>query len=109
MCKLLQEQICEHVAHNSEVRIVALRPWQPCEGLTEVEASGREKPRQYMPGLIDTRDFGEACGLALERDLPNAFEVFHAVATREARERFDAERTERLLGFRAGEDFQSLL
>jgi nucleoside-diphosphate-sugar epimerase len=109
MCKLLQEQICEHVAHNSEVRIVALRPWQPCEGLTEVEASGREKPRQYMPGLIDTRDFGEACRLALERDLPNAFEVFHAVATREARERFDAERTERLLGFRAGEDFQSLL
>lgn len=87
---------------------MALRPWEPCEGLTEVDASGRETPRKYRPGLIDTRDFGEACRLGIETDLPHAFEVFHTVATREARERFDAARTEEWLGFRAKEDFQRL-
>ncbi len=109
LCKMLQEQICEHVARNSEVRIVALRPWMPCDGLTEVDASGQKTLREYAPGLIDTSDFGEACRLAIEADLPRPFEVFHTVATQEARERFDADRTEALLGFRPKEDFQRLL
>jgi UDP-glucose 4-epimerase len=108
LCKLLQEQICEHVARNGSMRIVALRPWAPCEGLTVTDEAGRTARREYGPGLIDTRDFGRACGLALARNLPGPFEVFHTVATREARERFDADRTERILGFCAREDFQSL-
>jgi nucleoside-diphosphate-sugar epimerase len=108
LCKWLQEQVCEHVARNESMRIVALRPWMPCDGPTVTDDAGRTVRREYAAGLIDTRDFGEACRLALEADLPGAFEVFHTVATREARRRFDADRTESVLGFRAAEDFESL-
>lgn len=107
MCKALQEQMCAHMARNSPLRIVALRPWHPCGGLTKDD--GREEHREYAPGLIDFADFAEACRLGLEQDLPGRFEIFHTVATREARQRFDAARTEAILGFRAKEDFSSLL
>lgn len=108
LCKLLQEQICEHAARNGSIRIVALRPWAPCAGLSERDASNAESRRAYAPGLIDTYDLGEACRLAIETELPSAFEVFHTVATRQARERFDADHTKRVLGFEAREDFESL-
>jgi len=109
LTKVLQESICEHMARNSDMTIVVLRLWHPCEGLTTRDESGEEVPRPYHPGLIDTEDFGEACRLAIEGDKLSQFEVFHTVATQEARERFDAERTERILGFQAREDFHSLL
>lgn len=105
MCKMLQERICEHVARNSDIQIVALRPWAPCEGLSSKDEFGKDVLRKYEPGLIDTEDFGVACQLAIEANLPHSFEIFHTVATHEARTRFDSERTEKLLGFRAKEDF----
>ena len=109
LCKMLQEKVCDHVARNSAVQIVALRPWHPCAGLTVVDEAGVEAPRAYAPGLIDTEDFGQACRLASEVDLSTPFEIFHTVATAEARGRFDAQRTEDILGFRAREDFSALL
>jgi nucleoside-diphosphate-sugar epimerase len=100
LAKALQEVICAHIARNSNMRVVVLRPWHP----TEVSA----KP-DYHPGLISAEDFAEACRLAIDSTVLGQFEIFHAVATQEARERFDAERTEHLLGFRAKEDFHELL
>jgi nucleoside-diphosphate-sugar epimerase len=108
LTKMLQEEICKHVAQNSDLSIVVLRPWAPREGLVTKDEAGREVPRSYAPGLIDTQDFAQACRLAIETEDLGKFEVFHTVATREARERFDVERTERVLGFRAREDFESL-
>lgn len=108
LTKMLQEQVCEHVARNSDMHIVVLRPWGPCKGLTIRDESGREVPRPYAPGLIEAEDFAEACRSALEAHF-DRFRVFHTVATREARERFDADVTERDLGFRAREDFHEVL
>jgi len=48
------------------------------------------------------------CRLAIEATELGDFEVFHIVATAEARKRFDADRTEKLLGFRAKLDFGDL-
>lgn len=109
LTKMLQEQICRHMAYNSDMTIVALRLWVPCEGVTVQDQSGRELLRPYHPGLIDTEDLGEACRLAIERHMPSQFEIFHVAATQEARQRFDAERTRAILGFEAKEDFSSLL
>lgn len=109
LSKMLQENICEHMARNADMTIVALRPWAPCEGLTTLNDAGGEIPRPYQPGLIDTQDFGEACRLAINAQHLGKFEIFHTVATQEARERFDAQRTEQVLGFRAQQDFHSLL
>ena len=109
LTKMLQERICEHMARNSDMTLVALRLWVPCEGVTMVDESGQEVPRPYHPGLIDTRDFGEACHLALETEDIGPFEIFHIVATQEAQERFDAARTKSILGFEAKEDFHHLL
>jgi nucleoside-diphosphate-sugar epimerase len=109
LTKWLQEQICEHMARNSEMTIIALRPWAPCDGLTTVSETGDQIPRPYQPGLIDSEDFGHACRLAIQADHLRGFQLFHTVATQEARRRFDAARTEQMLGFRAREDFSSLL
>lgn len=102
LTKALQETVCEHFARNSDVRLVVLRPWVPCD------ASGAKPPAEYTPGLIDGEDLGEACRLAIEATHLGRFEVFHTVATPEARRRFDADRTEKLLGFRAKLDFKDL-
>ena len=102
LTKALQELVCEHFARNTELRVVVLRPWSPCD------ASGGTVPAEYSPGLIDGEDVGEACRLAIEATELGDFEVFHIVATAEARKRFDADRTEKLLGFRAKLDFGDL-
>lgn len=102
LTKALQELVCEHFARNTELRVVVLRPWSPCD------ASGGHPPAEYSSGLIDGEDLGEACRLAIEATGLGGFEVFHVVATAEARKRFDAGRTEKLLGFRAKLDFADL-
>ena len=109
LTKMLQEEICEHIARNSDMTVVALRLWVPCEGPTMIDDTGTEVPRPYHPGLIDTNDFGEACHLALSAEHLQHFELFHVVATEEARQRFDADRTKELLGFKASQDFSSLV
>jgi len=106
LTKAIQETICEHFSRNSDMRVTVLRPWMPREA-DEVrrQASGQDA---YKAGLIDTEDFGRACLAAIEKDDLGKFEIFHCVATAEARRRFDAERTDRILGWRAKDDFADL-
>jgi UDP-glucose 4-epimerase len=99
LTKALQETICEHASRNWDMQVAVLRPSNPCEGANQ---------NWYQIGLIDTGDLGEACRLAIEATDLKPYEVFHVVATEEARDRSDAERTEKLLGFRAQHDFSHL-
>ena len=108
LTKALQEVICEHMSRNSDMRFVVLRPWVPCDRLERTGGQGGEAPRDYSPGLIDTEDLGEACRLAIENGDLGKYEVFHTVATREARARFDFDRTRDVLGFTPSEDFETL-
>lgn len=108
LTKMLQEQICQHVVRNSNMTIVALRPWMLCDGLSVTSESGQEVLRPYHPGLIDSKDFAEACHLAIKNEDLKQFQVFHTVATQEARKRFDAKRTKKILGFEAKQDFKVL-
>jgi len=107
LTKALQELLCEHFSRNSSVRITALRLWSPCDA-ESVYARARSGENVYAPGLIDTEDFGRACLAAMEADGLDPFTIFHCVATPEAVGRFDAERTERLLGWRARVNFADL-
>ncbi len=107
LTKALQEQVCEHFSRNSQMRIVALRLWHPCRA-EDVYARLGKGEDVYSPGLIDTEDFGEACRAALEADELGRFEIFHCIATPEARKRFDIERTEKLLSWRPKHDFADL-
>lgn len=102
LTKAIQELTCEHFARNTDLRVVVLRPWVPCD------AGGGKAPEKYHPGLIDTEDLGLACRLAIQATGLDKFEIFHTVATPEAQRRFDADRTEKILGFRPRLNFQNL-
>jgi nucleoside-diphosphate-sugar epimerase len=107
LTKALQEIVCEHVARNTSMRVVALRLWSPREA-ADLRRRARRGEDVYNPGLIDTEDFGRACRAAIEAEGLDDFEIFHCVSTDEARRRFDADRTERRLGWRADDDFADL-
>ena len=98
---------CEHFSRNSDQLIVALRFGGAREG-AEVRRRAAAGEDTYDPGMIDTEDLGRAALAAIENDKLGKFEIFHCVATQEARRRFDSQRTERLLGWKAQDDFSDL-
>ncbi len=107
LTKALQEKICEHFTRNADMQIVVLRPWLPADAdRVRQQACGQKDA--YSPGLLDSVELGQACERGLVADGLGKFEVFHTVATEEAKARFDASRTEKLLGWSAKDDFADL-
>jgi nucleoside-diphosphate-sugar epimerase len=106
--KAMQEHACRDYAMMYGLTIVALRPWSVCDARTMRAKNGQ--PLTYDAGffgLLDRYDLGEACNAGLATNL-TGFQPFHVMATDEAEQWFDMERTHRVLGWRPRETFASL-
>jgi nucleoside-diphosphate-sugar epimerase len=107
LTRRLQEAIARDYAETFGSRAVALRAGHVVDGRDEVDSAGTPlaQVQEGRGGWVCRHDLARAAVKALAYDKPG-YSAFHVVGSREAAERFDAERAERLLGFRFKRRFE---
>lgn len=105
--KTLAEEVCRSFAREHDITIVVLR----VGGVYTLEESGYENAAPDQHGLpsscVERRDIAQAYHLALTRDLPSRFEIFHIFHTRPG-DRFPTNKARDLLGFKPEYNFEHL-
>ena len=106
LTKHLQEKVCAWFARHHDMNIIALRLGDILDlkrGLTKWDPAYWRRSME-TDSWIDRYDVGRACLRALELK-HQGFEAFHLVGAPSAKDRFDVERTRRVLGIELTTDF----
>jgi len=105
--KTLAEDLCRSFAREHDITVVVLR----VGGVYTLEESGYEFAAPDQHGVpsscVERRDIAQAYHLALTKDLPSRFEIFHIFHTRPG-DRFPTNKARDLLGFEAEYNYEKL-
>lgn len=105
--KTLAEEVCRSFAREHDISVVVLR----VGGVYTLEEEGYEfsAPDQHpVPSCcVERRDIAQAYHLALTRDLPSRFEIFHIFHARPG-DRFPTRKAKDLLGFEPEYNYEDL-
>lgn len=100
MTKCLQEDIARYYAQTLGTKVVTLRAGHIVDGRTNLDPKGRAlETITYGRGAWICRyDLARAVVLALSHPVEN-YDAFHIIGAKDAKNYFDMERTETILGF----------
>jgi nucleoside-diphosphate-sugar epimerase len=105
--KTLAEEVCRAFAREHDITVAVLR----VGGVYTLEESGYEFAAPDQHGIpsscVERRDIAQAYHLALTRDLPSRFEIFHIFHTRPG-DRFPTSKARDILGFEPKYNFENL-
>ncbi len=111
LSKHLQELVGRHFAAVHGMAVTIFRPWWVVDGGLDRNRMDEPLAADTVPlspaGMVDYRDLGEACYLALLHQRPGA-EIYYPVAGPGCDDHFDAARLRRDLGWRPVYTFDHL-